>query len=278
MHYLYKITNTINQKVYIGQTNNPPLRWSQHKSNGKYKRGQQVITRAITKYGADVFEFDVIATCLTQDDVDIIEDRLIRQYDSRNKEIGYNVDRGGNVTPRTPEIIAKISESLNKFYATHISIRKGIPLSEEWKAKLSKAATGKPGTNTGKTFDNEWRIGISRSQAGKEKKSKRRFSEDIEKEICRLYVEEEKSTYALGKEFDCQRTTIADILKRYNIETRKSNYTGHSNGKNIFSLEQEKEICDLYLTGSISRAEVSRKFNCGKTTIRDILLRHNVKL
>ncbi len=278
MHYIYKITNTENKKIYIGQTNNPSLRWSQHKSNAKYDRGNQVITRAITKYGAEKFEFEVIATCLTQKDTDIAEEIIIAQYDSRNKSIGYNVDAGGNTTPRTPETGKKISDALNKFYETHESIMKGVPHSKEWNKKISISSMGKVGTNTGKKFDDEWRVKISKSQSGKEKKKKRRFSEEIEKEICRLYIEEEKSTYVLGKQFSCQRTTIADILRRNNIETRQSNYTGHSNSCNLFSLEQELEICKIYQEGNISRAELSRKFNCGKTTIRDILLRHNIKL
>src|SRR5271154_5899767 len=101
MHYLYKITNTENKKVYIGQTNNPSLRWSQHKSNAKYNKGNQVITRAITKYGSEKFEFEVIASCLTQEDANITEEEVIAQYNSRNKMIGYNVDAGGNTTPRT---------------------------------------------------------------------------------------------------------------------------------------------------------------------------------
>src|SRR5271157_3263753 len=95
MHFIYKITNTINDKVYIGQTNNPSLRWSQHKSNAKYDRGRQVITRALLKYG------------------------------SRNPDIGYNVDKGGNVVPRSPEIAVKISQSLQKYYEINNNWNKG---------------------------------------------------------------------------------------------------------------------------------------------------------
>lgn len=278
MHFIYKITNTVNEKVYIGQTNNPSLRWSQHKSNAKYNRGQQVITRALTKYGADVFEFEVIVTCKTQKDVDFLEEQVIQQYDSRNPEKGYNVDRGGNTSPRTPEIGKKISAALKEHYETHNGWLKGQTLSEEWKKNISEASMGKDGTNTGKSFDNEWKVAMSKSQAGVPQISRRRFSEEIEKEICRLYIEEEKSMYALGKKFNCQRNTVADILSRYGIETRQSNYTSHSNGKNIFSLEQEIEICKIYQKGNISRSELSRQYNCGKTTIRDILLRYNIKL
>lgn len=168
MHCLYKITNTENKKIYIGQTNNPSLRWSQHKSNAKYDRGEQVITRAINKYGADKFEFIEIAGCLTQADADLLEEELISQYDSRNSMKGYNVSAGGNTSPRTPEILQKISNSLQEHYKTHDGWLKGKTLSEEWKENISKASMGKAGTNIGKTFDNEWRANISKSLTGKQ--------------------------------------------------------------------------------------------------------------
>ena len=175
MHYLYKITNTKNCKVYIGQTNNPNLRWSQHKSNAKYNRGTQIITRAIAKYGAELFTFEIIAICKTQDDVDVLEDEVINQYDSRNREVGYNIDRGGNTVPRTPEIGRKISESLTKFYANNESKRKGAKLPDWWKEKVSIGSMGKAGTNTGKTFDDEWRIKIAKSLSGKDSKVKKKI-------------------------------------------------------------------------------------------------------
>ena len=168
----------------------------------------------------------------------------------------------------------KISEGLQKHYETHDGWNKGGILTEEWKSKISKSHEGLPGTNTGKIFDEEWKLKMSKSQAGKERKSRRRFSEEIEKEICRLYVEKKLSTYALGKKFECQRTLIADILQRNKIQTRKSNYTGHSNNCNISTLEQELEICKEYQNGNCSRTELSRRFLCSKTTIRDILLRY----
>lgn len=276
VHYLYKITNTENNKIYIGQTNDPARRWSGHKSAAKY-RGEQVITRAITKYGHDKFTFEVIVSCQTQSDVDYLEEAVIQQYDARNKTVGYNVDIGGRTSPRTPEIIQKMSEGLRKYYETHDGWNKGGTLTEEWKQKISEAHMGLPGTNLGKTFSQEWSANLSKSTAGKPQLSKRKFSEEVEQEICRLYVEEEKSTYALGKQFECQRTTIASILERNNVEARKSNYTGHVNNCNIFSLEQELEICRIYSEENISRRKLAKQFKCGKTTIRDILLRNNIK-
>jgi group I intron endonuclease len=279
MHYIYKITNIDNGKVYIGQTNSPDLRWSQHKSNAKHNtRPNEVLCRAIIKYTPEKFLFEVIATCKTQEDTDELEIEAIAQYKSCDGEFGYNILPGGNKMVHTPEIRAKMSIGIRKHWETHEHPMKGIPLTEEHKKNISIGSMGKDGTNTGKTFDNEWVMGISKSLAGKPLISNRKFSEEVEKEICRLYKDEGDSTYHLGQKFKCQRDTIRTILIRNNITIRHSNYTGHSNGCNIFTSEQEKEICDIYLAGKTSRAELSRKFGCGKTTIRDVLIRNKVKL
>jgi group I intron endonuclease len=277
MFYIYKIVNTRNGKMYIGQTNNPNLRWSQHKSNAKYNKTEQVVTRAMIKYGIDSFKFDVIVTCKSQEDVNITEAQLIEQYDARNPLKGYNVDAGGSVGPRPVEINEKVSAGLKKYYETHDSKRKGTVVSDDVKKRMSESAMGKAGTNLGKKFDDEWRLAIAKSQTGAERKSSRRFPEEVEKEICLLYVEEEMSMYGLGKKFDCAGSLVRDILIRNNIASRQSSYTGHSNGKNIFNLEKELEICELYKGGTVSRRELAIKYNCGKTTIRDILIRNGIR-
>jgi len=277
MYFIYQITNTTNNKLYIGQTNNSDLRWSQHKSNAKYNKGGQVVTRAMVKYGIDAFKFDVIATCKSQEDVNRTEAQLIKQYDTRNPFKGYNVDVGGFVSPRPAEIGLRISDSLKKHYETHESPLKGIPFSREHRNKISKGSMGKAGTNEGKTFDNEWRLAIAKSRVGVESKAHRRFSEEIEKEICRLYMEEEMSGYALGKKFDCMRNMITTILKRNGVEIRKSNYNKSSNGCNKFTLEQELEICDIYKSGMVSRRELAKINKCSVTTIGNLLLRNNIK-
>lgn len=132
-------------------------------------------------------------------------------------------------------------------------------------------------TNSGKQFHKEWRLKISKSHIGKSCILRRRFSDNVEKEICKLYIEENRSAYSLSKQFNCYRSTIYSLLKRNNISIRKSKYTGHSNKCNIFSLEQEAEICKIYIEQNVSRAELARKFGCSKNTIRNILTRHNIE-
>ena len=58
--YIYKITNLINNKIYIGQTNNPKRRWQEHKNLGYDTKETKLLYRAIKKYGKDNFVFEII--------------------------------------------------------------------------------------------------------------------------------------------------------------------------------------------------------------------------
>ena len=77
MHYLYRIINQLNNKIYIGQTKHQKNRWMAHKSYAKHpERTKQYIHSAMAKYGADNFVYEIIATCQTQEDANEIESLL----------------------------------------------------------------------------------------------------------------------------------------------------------------------------------------------------------
>ena len=89
---VYKHTNKTNGKVYIGITkNNPELRWMK----GRGYVNSPYFYSAIAKYGWDGFYHDVIRDGLTKEEACIAEKSLIRRYDSRNREKGYNLSSGG---------------------------------------------------------------------------------------------------------------------------------------------------------------------------------------
>lgn len=276
--YIYLFENNKNGKIYVGQSNNPSLRYYQHKSASLSDKPKD-FDYALKKYGIENFTYTIVLSVATREEVNQEEIYWIaRMRETLGRQNVYNKRNGGDGNDWDEESRQKLSASLKKHYEEHESPRKGIPLTEEWKKNISEASMGKPGTNTGKTFNDKWILSISKAQSGIENKKLHRFTDEEEIEICRQYIENKKSTYALGKKMSCQGSTIINILNRRGIKKRESNYTGHSNNRNIFTAEQELEICKLYEQGNITRAALARKFNCGKTTIRDILLRHNVKL
>lgn len=87
--YIYRITNNINGKVYIGQTNNLERRIKEHKHD---KRKNKPIHSAIVKYGWENFSVDVL---YYGENYNEEEKKWIKYYDSRNKDKGYNIVEGG---------------------------------------------------------------------------------------------------------------------------------------------------------------------------------------
>ena len=92
---IYKITNIINNKCYIGQSRNIHNRWHDHKTvNSKDKEYEYPLYRAFRKYGLNNFTFEIIEFV---DDVSLLNEReiyWIKYYDSYYN--GYNLTSGGN--------------------------------------------------------------------------------------------------------------------------------------------------------------------------------------
>ena len=116
---VYKITNLVNGKVYIGASKRIEDRWREHK-----KRINSPIHSDLETYGLDNFKFEVLLEC-PEDMLCQWERDMIALYDSDDPEKGYN-------NPKDRPYSLKISEA-----------NKGRSISEEQKKKLSEKMKGK---------------------------------------------------------------------------------------------------------------------------------------
>lgn len=139
---VYKTTNLVNGKIYIGQDS---------KNNSKYLGSGDLIKKAIKKYGKEKFIKEVLCVCIDQDDLDIKEQFFIKELDSSNLDIGYNIALGGR---NGGSFGRKLSEEHKKKISES---RIGIVFSDDHKNKISKA-------HIGKTITNETREKMSISQ------------------------------------------------------------------------------------------------------------------
>lgn len=132
MAFIYKITNLINNKIYIGETvRDIDVRWNEHKSVSLNERGHGYnyhLHNAIRKYGIENFIIEEIEQC---DDEKRFERETyyIQLYNSNNKENGYNyVVEGEGASPYLTQDfldawneglrIQQIAEKLGCHYAT----------------------------------------------------------------------------------------------------------------------------------------------------------------
>ena len=113
---IYKITNTVNNKHYIGFTENVKRRWIAHKScNGSQSKA---LYRAIKKYGLSNFTFEVLYESLDKiHTLNEMEPLFIKEYDSFGPG-GYNMNDGGGD-----------SNSLEKRKAASERMKKHNPMS-----------------------------------------------------------------------------------------------------------------------------------------------------
>lgn len=92
-YFLYKHTNLINNKVYIGITKQKPnRRWH----NGAGYKNNKYFYNAIQKYGWENFKHEILFENLNFEEANKKEVELIKKYDSTNREKGYNIHTGGD--------------------------------------------------------------------------------------------------------------------------------------------------------------------------------------
>ena len=100
---IYIIRNTVNSKVYIGQTHvSIKLRFQNHLSAAR--RGlDYVIGKAIRKYGEDKFYVELLEECLIEE-LNEREKYWIAFFKATDNRFGYNMSIGGHVVRTTKEL------------------------------------------------------------------------------------------------------------------------------------------------------------------------------
>lgn len=189
MHYIYKITNLINSKIYIGQSKNPIKRWAAHKNEARRNNPSQVINQAMKKYGTENFTFEVIASCLDQDAANIAEEICIKQYDclvSSGK--GYNLSLGGETAPKSKEWKKKMSDIMKgQHYSPTSEFKKGHKFSPETLLKMSTSHKGQVAWN-------------------------KKFTDQDKKDIRYKYFDLKMSSRVIAKEYNTGKTSILRIV------------------------------------------------------------------
>jgi len=84
---IYKITNLINGKIYIGQDSH---------NNPNYFGSGETIKKSIKKHGKENFRKDIIEYCYSREELNEREIYWIKTFNAIDKKIGYNIQYGGN--------------------------------------------------------------------------------------------------------------------------------------------------------------------------------------
>jgi hypothetical protein len=92
---IYKITNIITNKVYIGKTGGTLMeRWNGHKAKCRDGKTISKLYRSMRKHGIENFKIEEIEKANDINDLKSKEFKWIREYDSTNDKKGYNIQKG----------------------------------------------------------------------------------------------------------------------------------------------------------------------------------------
>jgi group I intron endonuclease len=167
--HIYKITNTENGKVYIGQTvqKNPKMRWYAHLADAR--RGKKsYLLDSIRKYGQSSFLWEIIDTANSIDDLNTKEDYWLNYYRNRGFVVYNNREAGGNKT-HSPESIERMRAAQTLRHAT-----KQVG---GWKRKDGGPMKGKAHPGKGKPHAKRWteEMKLAHSIRCKEREEKKRL-------------------------------------------------------------------------------------------------------
>ena len=207
-HYLiYKITNNLNGKIYIGK------HITENIDDG-YMGSGTVIKKAIRKYGVENFTKEILFDVYGEDLMNFLEEAIVDEAFVAREDT-YNLKTGGDGGSHGEEVRRRISET-EKGRIPWNKGKTGI-FSEEARRKISEANKGKPGhpcsdetkkklsaihskqipPNKGRQFSEEWRKNLSEAHKGKPSPRKgKHLSEETKRKVSegvKRYLAEKKT-------------------------------------------------------------------------------------
>lgn len=149
IYTIYKVTNQVNGKSYIGYSSDWKSRKRMHKHNANTKKQNYIFHNAIRKYGFESFSWEILYQSKDKNHtLEEMEDLFINEYNTASPN-GYNMKGGGVGGNLSSDSRRKISESrtgmkFTKEHLKNLSIsHTGKKHSEEQKIKISQSLKGK---------------------------------------------------------------------------------------------------------------------------------------
>ena len=246
--FIYKVTNKVTGKSYIGQTRNTvEFRWRQH-----YKtKDNKYFHKAIQKYGKENFEVTTLEVC----PVEQLNDReiyYINKYDTFKK--GYNLTKGGTAYTPTKRCANGYIEVDDKYEEI-----KGMYLAGYSTAKIA----------TLYNVDRHCISNILKSLGVKIKKSE---SIHINMQELQELVQDYQTGYSLkslARRYGCSAVGLKEFLQKKGISLRVK-----------FSIleneDKQKELIKDYISGTLKVSEIQKKYHCEYKTFLKVLANHGI--
>lgn len=270
--YIYKTTNLITNKIYIGQ----------HKkkinNNKPYFGSGRLLKKKIKEYGIENFKNEILEYCNSIDELNEKEIYWIKKLNSTNENIGYNITSGGNQKIPTEEFIKRCKDARN-----NISIEK----KKEWHNKISKTfiekgiSKGENNPMYGKEYTKERQEKCAKSK--KENKNNHKYYTEEYREQQSKQTKGENNPNYNNKWSNEKKKNLSEYFIKNNIHKGENNssygkFGKNSHGYKIISNEIRNDIINDYKNNFLCIRKLSKKYNLSERKVKDILIDNNLEI
>lgn len=261
---IYKITNLLNNKIYIGQSKNAKERFKGH-CKGCYDNS--LIDKAIQDYGKENFKLEILEHQITN--YNEREKYWIKYYNSLSPN-GYNMMAGGNEPPTFygvshPLASIKNLETLNKIYNDLITTQKSYSqIAYEYKTNKKTVMN----INNGIRYVQE---GYTYPLRKNKNINGKLTEDDVDAIIYELEHSYESNT-SIGAKFNVSEHTIREI--NTGKAHKRSNITYPIRSINAVrskvNYNQLMEIIALLKNSDLSMREIAKRYNINHHIVLNI--------
>lgn len=221
--YIYKTTNMINGKIYIGQKKSNIFLGNKYLGSGKHLKA------SIDKYGSSNFKCELICWAVNKEELNMLEQYYIKQFNSQNTDIGYNITAGGECGSG--------------------------PHSQEWKL----AHSGKGNGRYNKEVSQETRDKISKANKNKKRslEVRQKMSNSLKGKSKPVGFGDKSSKYQKGR-----KKNISDEIKKNMYEKISAKNSGkiiYNNGIREIRLKKDEIPPEGFIKGRILKGRKSNR-------------------
>lgn len=185
--YIYKFTNAVTNKIYIGKREKSVFDLSYWGSGKDWLQD-------LNKYGKENIYRDILCWGFSRQELNQLEQMYIKQFQSQNPQIGYNIHKGGQGGNSLGD-----TEKWADLHRGNKNGRFGKTVSNETRTKISKA-------NKGKIRTEDFKLNVSRTLSGRKKPPN--FGQKLSKS-----TKGRKNTWAYKKVICIETGEIFESLK-----------------------------------------------------------------